>query len=246
MNQKQGSQVLNWVQSEIVAGGGGGGADRDCWRGGCWSRLLTGGGGVNFFAWEIQGVACERVNGLKCVCLTPNAWDLRGLIRRVDHVLFADWLGNFYLMLIRAANPRGHQSANSTWGAPRLPAMHAPPPRLPAMHHPPGCRRCTPPPPPPVAGDAPPPVAGDSLACVAKCFCILVVVPPFEEIETWQLLQVAILSSLRVKYNQALARFFLGGAMFAAVWTKTKQRVCDVMTHLPPPEPISGIVKQAC
>ena len=27
---------------------------------------------------------------------------------------------------------------------------------------------------------------------------------------------------------------------------KQKQRVCDVMTHLPRPEPISGIVKQAC
>ena len=34
---------------------------------------------VIFFAWEIRGVACERVNGLKCVCLTPNAWDLRAL-----------------------------------------------------------------------------------------------------------------------------------------------------------------------
>ena len=165
------------------------------------------------------------------------------------------WLVGKFLLYANTsgANPRGHQSANSTWGAPRLPAMHPPPVAGDA--------------PPPVAGDAPPPpppVAGDSLAsllrsvsntrhsckwipcCVAKCFCILVVVPPFEEIETLQLLQVAILSSLRVKYNQALERFFLGGAMFAAVWTKTKQRVCDVMTHLPPPEPISGIVKQAC
>jgi hypothetical protein len=34
--------------------------------------------------------------------------------------------------------------------------------------------------------------------------------------ETLQLLQVAILSSILVKYNQALERVFLGGAMFAA------------------------------
>ena len=172
------------------------------------------------------------------------------------------WLVGKFLLYANTsgANPRGDQSANSTWGAPRLPAMHPPwlppmhpPPRLPPMH-PPGCRRCTP---PRIHPPRLPVIHLRSVSntrhsckwipcCVAKCFCILVVVPPFEEIETLQLLQVAILSSLRVKYNQALARFFLGGAMFAAVWTKTKQRVCDVMTHLPPPESISGIVKQAC
>ena len=34
----------------------------------------------NFSEWEIRSVAWERVHGLKCVCLTPKAWDLRALI----------------------------------------------------------------------------------------------------------------------------------------------------------------------
>ena len=35
--------------------------------------------------------------------------------------------------------------------------------------------------------------------CVAKCFCTLEVVPPFDEMETLQVLQVTVLT-FRVKY----------------------------------------------
>ena len=52
--------------------------------------------------------------------------------------------------------------------------------------------------------------------CVVKFFCILVVVPPFDEMKTLQVLQVTVLSSFHVKYNQTLERFCLN-AMFAAL-----------------------------
>ena len=77
--------------------------------------------------------------------------------------------------------------------------------------------------------------------CVAKGFCILEVA--FDEMETLQVLQVTILSSFHMKYNQTLERLCFN-AMYAAFWTKTTQCVCDVMTHLQWVEPISGIIKQ--
>ena len=69
--------------------------------------------------------------------------------------------------------------------------------------------------------------------------------PLFDEMETLQVLQVTVLSSFRMKYNQTLECFCLD-AIFAAFWTKTMQCVCDVMMHLQWAEPISRFVKQAC
>ena len=37
--------------------------------------------------WLPYRVACERVHGLNCVCLTPNAWDLRALLPILSRIL---------------------------------------------------------------------------------------------------------------------------------------------------------------
>ncbi len=55
----------------------------------------------------------------------------------------------------------------------------------------------------------------NELRAVAKCFCILEVVPPFAEIKLLLLLQMTALVSFRVKYNHTLDRFCLDD-MFAA------------------------------
>ena len=132
-------------------------------------------------------------------------------------MLFADWLGNFYFMLIRAARIHAVTSQQTARGGPPgCRAMHPPPPvagdappppgcrrctppvaaadappppRLPPMHPPPGCRRCT----PPVAGDAPPPP------------------PRLPAMHPPRLPVIHLRRYFVVKYNQALARFFLGG-----------------------------------
>ena len=44
-----------------------------------------------FSAWGIQSVVCERVHGLNCMCLTPNAWDLRALYNTWRNVLLISY-----------------------------------------------------------------------------------------------------------------------------------------------------------
>ena len=60
---------------------------------------------------------------------------------------------------------------------------------------------------------------------MSKCFCIFVVFPPLNEISTLQVLQVALLSSVLVKYNQTFERLSRLGAVFPARYAPTLRNV---------------------
>ena len=49
--------------------------------------------------------------------------------------------------------------------------------------------------------------------CVAKCFSILEVFPPFDVIKALHVLQLALVLSFLVKYNQTLERFCLNAML---------------------------------
>ena len=72
----------------------------------------------------------------------------------------------------------------------------------------------------------------DIACCERKCFCMLVVFPPFDEISTLQVLQVALLSSFLVKCNQTFEHLYHLGAMFTVDcwlhWTRHARCVACV------------------
>ena len=82
--------------------------------------------------------------------------------------------------------------------------------------------------------------------CVVKCFSMLEVFPPLDVIKALHVLQLALVLSFLVKYNQTLERFCLD-AMMKKILNQNMKRAHEVIAQMRQmlAEPINGIVRQA-